>query len=78
MQKVTEPPLTTCIKCGGKVTKIISAPAIQFKGNGWYITDYANKKTAEDQHQPQDTEKKETKTAPPPKKEEKPSSSTSE
>ena len=43
IQKVKEPPLKKCIKCGGAVTKTISAPAIQFKGSGWYITDYAKK-----------------------------------
>jgi putative FmdB family regulatory protein len=34
---------TKCQKCGGALTKLISSPAIQFKGNGWYITDYAKK-----------------------------------
>lgn len=79
MQKITEPPLKICIKCGGAVTKIISAPAIQFKGSGWYVTDYANKETPEDKPKPQDKEKKETKKseASSPKKEEKASSSTS-
>ncbi len=44
-QKISDPPLRTCRKCGGALKKLISPPAIQFKGNGWYITDYA-KKTA--------------------------------
>ena len=44
-QKVTDKPLRKCPKCGGKVEKLISAPAIQFKGSGWYVTDYANKAT---------------------------------
>jgi predicted nucleic acid-binding Zn ribbon protein len=79
MQKATDPPLKACIQCGGAVKKIISAPSIQFKGSGWYITDYANKQTAENKHKPQDTEKKETKKseATPPEKEEKASSPTS-
>jgi len=41
MQKFSEPPLTTHEKCGGPVHRLISAPALQFKGSGWYITDYA-------------------------------------
>ena len=45
VQKVNEPRLSRCKKCGGKLKKLISSPAIQFKGSGWYITDYA-KKTA--------------------------------
>ena len=32
-----------CPKCGGKVEQVISAPAVQFKGSGWYVTDYAKK-----------------------------------
>ncbi|HKE55940.1 MAG TPA: zinc ribbon domain-containing protein [Pyrinomonadaceae bacterium] len=44
-QKVSDKPLTKCPKCGGKLEKLISAPAIQFKGSGWYVTDYASKAT---------------------------------
>ena len=44
-QKVTDKPLTRCPKCGGRLDKRISAPAIQFKGSGWYVTDYAGKAT---------------------------------
>ena len=40
-QKVSDKPPTKCRKCGGKLDRIISAPAIQFKGSGWYVTDYA-------------------------------------
>ena len=39
---------TKCRKCGGKLEKVISAPAIQFKGSGWYVTDYAQKATKAD------------------------------
>ena len=35
------PHLKKCPKCGGRVERLMSAPAIQFKGSGWYITDYA-------------------------------------
>jgi len=40
-QKVSDKPLTKCRNCGGKLEKKVSAPAIQFKGSGWYVTDYA-------------------------------------
>ena len=43
MRKFSDPPLTACPTCGGPVEKLLSAPAIQFKGSGWYITDYARK-----------------------------------
>ena len=44
LQKVNDKPLKKCIKCGGSLEKVISPPALQFKGTGWYITDYAQKK----------------------------------
>ena len=43
MQKFSDPPVTACPVCGGPVEKLLSAPAIQFKGTGWYVTDYARK-----------------------------------
>ena len=44
IQKYSDPPLDVCPKCGkGPVKKLPSSPAIQFKGSGWYITDYARK-----------------------------------
>ncbi|HSA97407.1 MAG TPA: FmdB family zinc ribbon protein [Acidobacteriota bacterium] len=46
LQKVKDKPLEKCPKCGGPVVKRISSPAIQFKGNGWYVTDYAKKNGA--------------------------------
>ncbi|MGH7255818.1 MAG: FmdB family zinc ribbon protein [Nitrospirales bacterium] len=42
-QKFSDPPLTTCTQCGLPVQKLISSPAIMFKGSGWYVTDYSNK-----------------------------------
>jgi putative FmdB family regulatory protein len=42
-QKLSDQPVRICIKCGAEVTKIISAPAIMFKGSGWYVTDYSDK-----------------------------------
>jgi putative FmdB family regulatory protein len=43
IQKFSDPPLEACPTCGGPIEKLLSAPAIQFKGTGWYITDYARK-----------------------------------
>ena len=44
----SDPPVETCPKCGkGPVRKLISSPAIQFKGSGWYITDYAKKSSTD-------------------------------
>ena len=40
IQKFSDPPADACPKCGGAVRKLISSPAIQFKGSGFYITDY--------------------------------------
>jgi putative FmdB family regulatory protein len=47
MQKVSDPPLRRCPECRGGLKKLVSAPAFQFKGSGWYVTDYAGKKGAE-------------------------------
>lgn len=44
LQKMSDAPLATCPNCGGAVKKLLSAPAVQFKGSGWYVTDYAGKK----------------------------------
>ena len=41
-QKMSDRPPTKCSKCGGRLEKMFSAPAIQFKGSGWYVTDYAD------------------------------------
>jgi putative FmdB family regulatory protein len=41
IQKYSDPPPDHCPKCSGTVKKLLSSPAIQFKGSGWYITDYA-------------------------------------
>ncbi len=43
IQKFSDDPLRKCPTCGSDVQKLLSAPAIQFKGTGWYITDYARK-----------------------------------
>src|SRR5580658_11039071 len=46
IEPVNGPHLKKCPHCGGKVESLISAPAIQFKGSGWYVTDYAGKSPA--------------------------------
>jgi putative FmdB family regulatory protein len=46
IQKFSDPPIEQCPKCGGPVRKLLSSPAIQFKGSGWYITDSARKAAA--------------------------------
>lgn len=45
LQKFSDKPLMKCRKCGGRLEKLLSAAAIQFKGSGWYVTDYAGKKS---------------------------------
>ncbi len=58
MQRVTDPPLKTCPECGGEYKKLISPPALQFKGTGWYVTDYGGKSSgAESQEKAADKEK---------------------
>jgi len=42
-QKLADKSPTRCKKCGGRLEKMISAAAVQFKGEGWYVTDYARK-----------------------------------
>jgi len=82
-QKVSDKPLTKCRSCGGRLEKKLSAPAIQFKGSGWYVTDYAkttkSDKTESDSGTETKTEKtekaeKKTKESSPAKKTDKPSS----
>ena len=46
--KFSDAPLETCPTCGGPVHKLMSSPAIQFKGSGFYITDYAKKDVTKD------------------------------
>ena len=43
LQKLGDAPATVCPSCGGALRKLVSAPAFQFKGSGWYLTDYAKK-----------------------------------
>jgi putative FmdB family regulatory protein len=43
IQKFSDPHIKKCPECGSAVEQVISAPAVQFKGAGWYVTDYAKK-----------------------------------
>ena len=63
-QRVSDKQPTKCRKCGGRLEKLLSAPAIQFKGSGWYVTDYAKKATKSDKAEsetPSDNKKPEKK-----------------
>jgi putative FmdB family regulatory protein len=46
IENVSGPHLKKCPHCGGKIERLLTAPAIQFKGSGWYVTDYAGKSSA--------------------------------
>ena len=43
IQKFSDPHVKKCPDCGGPVEQVVSAPAVQFKGSGWYVTDYPKK-----------------------------------
>ena len=43
LQKISDPPITKCEKCKGKMKKLISQSTFHLKGSGWYVTDYASK-----------------------------------
>ena len=48
IRKFSDPPLEVCAKCGkGPIHKLLSSPAFQFKGSGWYVTDYAKKSSSD-------------------------------
>jgi putative FmdB family regulatory protein len=46
IQKFSDKMVKKCPECGGQVEQMISAPAVQFKGSGWYVTDYAKKSSS--------------------------------
>jgi putative FmdB family regulatory protein len=73
IQKFSDKPIKKCPECGGRVEQTISAPAVQFKGSGWYVTDYARKSptSASSDSSSKDKDAKES------KKEEKKAESTS-
>ena len=62
IQKFSDPPIGACPSCGaGPVVKLFSSPAFQFKGSGWYITDYARKDAAKPAGDTKTDEKSDTK-----------------
>jgi putative FmdB family regulatory protein len=60
MRKFSDPPLSACPTCGQPVEKLLSPPAIQFKGSGWYVTDYARKSEGGEKTTKESTQSKDT------------------
>lgn len=52
LEPVSGPHLKKCPLCGGKVERLLAAPALQFKGSGWYVTDYAGKSSGKEASPP--------------------------
>ncbi|MFQ5777973.1 MAG: FmdB family zinc ribbon protein [Terriglobia bacterium] len=65
IQKFSDPPEMACTACGQQARRLLSAPAFQFKGSGWYVTDYARKAAPAEKSdgKAEDESKPETKTA---------------
>jgi putative FmdB family regulatory protein len=61
IRKFSDPPIAVCPTCGAPVHKLISSPAFQFKGSGWYITDYARKDSGSAKTDGDSSEKTESK-----------------
>lgn len=83
IEKLSGPHLRKCPKCGGRVERLTSAPAIRFKGSGWYVNDYArsspgNTPSKEDGASQKTEAKSEGKTDKADKAENKPASAPSE
>ena len=62
IQKFSDTPLEHCPKCGGEMKKLFSSPAIQFKGSGFYKTDYASPSSSAPKSETKSEAKSETKT----------------
>ncbi len=79
IQKFSDPPVKTCENCGGRLERLLSAPAIQFKGSGWYVTDYARKSssspTPESESKPAGEDKKASEPPKPAESKDKPAES---
>ena len=61
IQKFSDRPIKKCPECGGPVEKVMHAPAVQFKGTGWYVTDYGGKGDKAEKSKPEgSSEKKES------------------
>ena len=63
MQRLSDAPLEICEECSGKLRKLISAPAFQFKGSGWYVTDYARKGGDKDRSESKSDTKEDSKSS---------------
>jgi len=61
--KFSDPPIKKCPKCKGVLEQLISSSAIQFKGTGWYVTDYAGKSAPAEESAKKSEETKETKSS---------------
>src|SRR5687767_11897144 len=61
LQRMSDGPLAACPVCGGEVRKLISAPSFQFKGSGFYKTDYVDKKSGSGNSEGKSEDKSETK-----------------
>jgi putative FmdB family regulatory protein len=78
IQKFSDPPAKKCPECGGALEQLLHAPAVQFKGTGWYVTDYArkggdkaHKESASAESKPSSDDKAEVKASAEPKKSDK-------
>jgi putative FmdB family regulatory protein len=65
IQRVSDETVTDCPECGGSVRRLLSAPALQFKGSGWYVTDYGKGTGGTAGEKPPEKKKKEKETAAP-------------
>jgi len=63
IENLKGPHLKKCPHCGGKVESVLTAPSIQFKGSGWYVTDYGKKSPGSDSAKSEKSEKSESKPA---------------
>jgi putative FmdB family regulatory protein len=62
IQKFSDAPLATHEDCGGHVERLVSRPSLQFKGTGWYVTDYAKNSNSGSSSDSKDSKPAETKT----------------
>jgi putative FmdB family regulatory protein len=76
--KFSDKPIKKCPECGGAVEQTISAPAVQFKGSGWYVTDYAKKSQSSSSSSDGGKDSKESKDSKDSKKDEKKSGTSKE
>jgi len=60
IQRVSDASLQSCPACGGSVRRLLSAPALQFKGSGWYVTDYGKGTGGKADEKPSEKKDKET------------------